>query len=89
MEAVKSPGWAKVLLQVDGQKTLRQIVDVGRLNRSQVRRHVRAGIAEGIVEILCRAQVVFESPAVAVGPEARLAPGTIFGSGAGSEWRRD
>lgn len=52
MEAVKSPGWAKFLLQVDGQKTLRQIVDGGRLNRSQVRRHVRAGIAEGIVEIL-------------------------------------
>jgi len=50
-DVIDSPMWSQFLLQVDGVKTLRQIIRAGHLNASGVRKHVRRALTEGVLEI--------------------------------------
>ena len=50
-DEIKSPAWAQFLIRVDGNKTLGQIVDALRINRSTVRKHCRRALEDGILEL--------------------------------------
>jgi asparagine synthase (glutamine-hydrolysing) len=50
-DEIKSPAWAQFLIRVDGSKTLGQIVDGLRINRSTVRKHCRRALEDGILEM--------------------------------------
>lgn len=47
---VDSPTWGRFLLQVDGKKSLRQIIGAAHLNASSMRKYVRLAFDEGILE---------------------------------------
>ncbi len=50
-DEITSPAWAKFLLQVDGRRTIGQIVGAGRLNQSVVSKHCRRAVADGVLVI--------------------------------------
>jgi hypothetical protein len=50
-DEITSPAWAKFLLQIDGRRTIGQIVGAGRLNQSVVSKHCRRAVADGVLVI--------------------------------------
>jgi asparagine synthase (glutamine-hydrolysing) len=48
---VKSPTWARFLLQLDGSKSVGEVIKLCRLNHSIILKHVRRALEQGVLEI--------------------------------------